>query len=170
MINDIPHDVYVVMLIIFSVGSVMAFVMKGPSKGLRWLLGTLLMEYTFLLFCSMVIYRKVNENVGYDFHPFWSYKAILEGRNELIGENIMNAVVFVPVGLLFAILMSRKSQKDWLVAIMVGAGMSLTIEALQFFLHRGFAEVDDVMHNALGALIGYIMYRMGYILWLKKEF
>ena len=37
----------------------------------------------------------------------------------------------------------------------MGCGISVTIGALQFFFMRGFSEVDDVMHNTLGCLIGY---------------
>ena len=33
--------------------------------------------------------------------------------------------------------------------------ISPTIEALQFFFMRGFSELDDVMHNTLGCLIGF---------------
>ena len=160
MINDIPHDVYVVLLIIFSIGSVMAFVLKGMRKGLRWSMGLLLIEYVFLLFCSTVIFRKGSKIVGHDFCPFWSYKAILEGRDGLIGENIMNATVFVPVGLLIGTLISQKTQKGWLAAMVAGLLISVSIEALQFFLHRGFAEVDDVMHNTMGCLIGYGLFKL----------
>lgn len=43
----------------------------------------------------------------------------------------------------------------WLMVAIIGCGISVTIESLQFFLMRGFSEVDDVMHNTLGCLIGY---------------
>ena len=38
----------------------------------------------------------------------------------------------------------------WLMVVIIGCGISVTIESLQFFLMRGFSEVDDVMHNTLG--------------------
>jgi glycopeptide antibiotics resistance protein len=37
------------------------------------------------------------------------------------------------------------------------AGISVTIESLQFFFMRGFSEVDDVLHNMVGCLIGLEM-------------
>jgi glycopeptide antibiotics resistance protein len=40
----------------------------------------------------------------------------------------------------------------------MGAGISLSIEVLQLFLRRGYSELDDVMHNTLGCLIGYGLY------------
>ena len=37
----------------------------------------------------------------------------------------------------------------------VGAGISVVIELLQLIFKRGLCEVDDVIHNVLGTLIGY---------------
>jgi glycopeptide antibiotics resistance protein len=45
----------------------------------------------------------------------------------------------------------------WWKALLIGCGISVTIEALQFFLMRGFSELDDVMHNTVGCLIGWFM-------------
>lgn len=38
----------------------------------------------------------------------------------------------------------------------MGCGISVTIGALQFFFMRGFSEVDDVMHNTVGCLAGWL--------------
>lgn len=56
--------------------------------------------------------------------------------------------------------------------MMVGMGISLSIEVMQYFFHRGFAETDDVMHNTTGCLIGYGIYwltRLGYDKLTQKE-
>ena len=45
----------------------------------------------------------------------------------------------------------------WFLALAVGMGISLFIKALQYVFHRGFAEVDDVMHNTLGCIVGYLL-------------
>lgn len=85
--------------------------------------------------------------------PFWSYVAYFKGEDDsLLNENIMNVVVFVPVGLL-AGLASRSI--NLLRALLIGLCISLSIEVLQFTFEKGFAELDDVMHNSLGCLIGY---------------
>ena len=79
---------------------------------------------------------------------------LLNGREDLLAENIMNVVVFIPVGLLLSIAFK---QVTWWKALLIGCCFSVTIEALQFFLMRGFSELDDVMHNTLGCLIGWCM-------------
>lgn len=94
---------------------------------------------------------------GHNFHPFWSYTAIQHGRIDLIAENMMNIVVFLPVGLLLG--MAIKGIKWW-QAILIGCCLSFIIEALQLIFKRGFAEVDDVIHNSLGCLIGFGLYKL----------
>ena len=150
--QDIPQEVYEGLLSVFCIGTVLLLVWKGFKTGLRYSAALLLVEYIFLLFCSTVIFRSTGETRQYDFHPFWSYKAIQDGREDLLAENKMNVVVFIPVGLLLGIAFK---QMTWLKVLLIGCGISVTIESLQFFFLRGFSELDDVMHNTLGCLLGY---------------
>ena len=148
--QDIPQEVYEGLLSIFCVGTVLLLVWKGFKTGLRYSVFLLLVEYVFLLFCSTVIFRTPGETRQYDFHPFWSYD-----RPELLIENIMNVIVFIPVGMILGSLLRVKG--SWLVALLIGCSISVTIEALQFWFMKGFSEVDDVMHNTLGCFIGWLM-------------
>ena len=148
--QDIPQEVYEGLLSVFCLGLVVFIAWKGLKTGLRYSATLLLVEYIFLIFCSTVFFRTTSELRKYDFHPFWSYD-----RPELLVENIMNVVVFIPVGMILGSLLRVKG--SWLVALLIGCGISVTIEAFQFFLMRGFSEVDDVMHNTLGCLLGYLL-------------
>ena len=148
--KDIPQEVYEGILSIFCIGLVVFIAWKGFKTGLRYSATLLLIEYVFLIFCSTVIFRAVSATRQYDFHPFWSYD-----RPELLVENIMNVIVFIPVGMMLGSLLRVKG--SWFVALMIGCGISVTIEALQFLLKRGFSEVDDVMHNTIGCIAGYIL-------------
>ena len=67
----------------------------------------------------------------------------------------MNVVVFIPIGILLGSLLRVKGA--WLITLIVGLGISVSIEALQYFFHRGFAETDDVMHNTIGCILGWLM-------------
>lgn len=151
--QDIPQEVYEGLLSVFCLGLVVFIAWKGFKTGLRYSAILLLIEYVFLIFCSTVIFRATSVTRQYDFHPFWSYKAIQDGRENLLAENIMNVIVFIPVGMILGSLLKVKG--SWLIALLIGCSISVTIESLQFFLMRGFSEVDDVMHNTLGCLLGY---------------
>lgn len=152
--HDIPQEVYEGLLSIFCIGLVVFIAWKGFKTGLRYSATLLLIEYIFLLFCSTVIFRAVSATRQYDFHPFWSYKAIQEGRVDLLQENIMNVVVFVPVGLLLGIAFK---QMTWWKTLLIGCSISVTIEALQFWFMKGYSEMDDVMHNTLGCIVGFLI-------------
>ena len=152
--QDIPQEVYEGLLSVFCLGVVLFIAFKGVRTGFRWSSVLLLIEYIFLLFCSTVIFRPTGETRQYDFHPFWSYQAIQDGREDLLAENIMNVIVFIPVGILLGIAFK---QMTWWKALLIGCSISITIEALQFCFMKGFSELDDVMHNTFGCILGYIM-------------
>jgi len=166
--QDIPQEVYEGLLSVFCLGLVVFVAWKGLKTGFRYSAILLLVEYIFLLFCSTVIFRTSGETRHYDFHPFWSYD-----RPELLIENIMNVIVFIPVGMILGSLLrvnygSRLRVKgSWLVALLIGCSISVTIEALQFWFMKGFSEVDDVMHNTLGCILGYSLWLMVHGAWLR---
>ena len=150
LVHATPYYVYEGLASIFCLGLVVFIAWKGFKTGLWYSAALLLIEYIFLLFCSTVIFRTTGEVRQYDFHPFWSY-----ARPELFVENIMNVIVFIPVGMILGSLLRVKG--SWLVALLIGCCISITIETLQFWFIKGFSEVDDVMHNTVGCLIGWFM-------------
>ncbi len=155
LVDSIPHDLYIVLLVIFCAGCFALFGLRGFKRGWRQVLGFLLAEYVFLIYCSTVFFRDVQEKRSYNYKLFWSYDKIRDttGSN-LLPENIMNVVVFVPVGLLTAAVV-RKHRQVFPVA--VGFAISVSIETMQLCFKKGFSEFDDVFHNTLGCLVGCLM-------------
>lgn len=154
--KDVPSWVYEGLVSILCLGSILLLAFCDHKKCNRFIMSLLFVEYVILIYCSTVFFRLSNESQGYEFNPFWSYTAIKEGRIELIPENVMNVVVFVLVGVLFCAVF--RSIKWWQV-LSLGCLISLSIETMQFVLKRGFAETDDVIHNTLGCMIGFCLYR-----------
>ncbi len=64
---------------------------------------------------------------------------------------IGNMLVFLPLGF-FPALLFRNNR--WWRSVLVGGGISVFVECGQFFLVRQ-SDIDDVILNALGALLGY---------------
>ena len=82
-------------------------------------------------------------------------------RNEGVGRFVWllvgNIAWFVPFGFLLPILSTRKN----LFAVVAGGFLlSLFIESIQFIFYKGVAELDDLILNVLGVVIGYIFYKM----------
>lgn len=160
--RDIPLWVYETGLLVLLAGLVICSLTFGIRKGIRYGLVLLLIEFVFLLYCSTVFFRNTGK-LQYDFMPLWSYFSYLRGEdNRLLAENVMNMVVFVPVGVLVGAVFRSMS---WKKVLVIGICLSIGIEALQFVFRKGFSEVDDVMHNTLGGVIGYGIYCL-----LRRDF
>ena len=151
LINDVPPVVYIGLVAVFCFGTVFLIVFKG-RKNINGLCRLLLLEYIALIYCSTVIFRKVNDVRKYEYIPFWSYDNM-----ELLAENIMNIIVFIPLGFLFGIAVKKKK---WWQVLLIGGCISSSIEFLQLLLKKGVSEFDDIMHNTLGCMIGYGIYAL----------
>ena len=72
-----------------------------------------------------------------------------------------NIVIFIPMGLLYPL--CRKRKVGFVEALLVILGSTVAIEVIQFFfLTSRRADIDDVILNLIGGLIGYLIYK-----WLK---
>lgn len=67
----------------------------------------------------------------------------------------MNATMFVPLGILLPLIWTS-CRKVW-ITVAYGAGFSLLLELSQLFTRR-VTDIDDLIMNTLGALIGFGIY------------
>lgn len=80
----------------------------------------------------------------------YSYK--LNSFENLIG----NIVVFVPYGFLFPCVLKKESN---VFVMLLNAFLFVTgIEIFQLFSAFGAFDVDDILLNCVGAVIGYLLY------------
>lgn len=152
--NSTPISIYVGLFAVFCLGVLFLIKRKGLKKGMKQSFGLLACEYVILIYCSTVIFRKTVGAVGHNLNPFWSYTAIQNGQTDLIDVVVMNVMAFVPIGVLIGLAFSKMK---WWIVVQIGIGISLAVEVLQYILKRGYAEVDDVIHNTLGCLIGFML-------------
>ena len=94
--------------------------------------------------------------IGIQLRPFLAF---WEARNAFTLQvwlnPLLNVAMFLPLGVLLPLSVKRFQQWYWMLA--VGAGISLVIEGLQHILSRGQADVDDLICNTLGAMLGYCL-------------
>lgn len=156
VIDDVPAWIYGITLGIFIIGSAIAFIKKGRNEGVRISARLFLLFYVVVLFCSTVFFRRtMGIKTRNWYNPLWHYGLIGQGKVLLFPEVIMNVVVFIPIG--FAFGLAFRKLKGW-QAVLAGMGISVGIELLQWFFRKGFADVDDVIHNTLGCVVGYLGY------------
>jgi glycopeptide antibiotics resistance protein len=128
--------------------------------------------FLFVLNIIFIIYLTFltrSETFGeIDLHLFRSYR---EAWNTFSIRNwqlvIFNILVFVPFGTLLPVIFRKLRH----VFCTVGCGFlfSLSIELLQRVTGRGLCELDDLMNNTVGVLLGYCLFRLFYTLFHKKE-
>lgn len=126
---------------------------KGKISAVSAVLIPSLVYYLCFTLTITIIERNVRGQSRYILEPLWSYKAILDGRTDLITENFWNVILFVPIGCMLAGI-SRKHQ--W-TAIFWGFLLSIFIEVFQLLAHRGLFEFDDIFHNTAGTVVGMIL-------------
>ena len=128
----------------------------------KWLAGILIAVYCGFLLWLTILSRqpRVGERV-FKLELLWSYRAWIAGesfgRTESI-QNINNILVFIPFGVLFP-------GKRWKWLILTAFLLSAGIEAVQYAFNLGWCEIDDVICNVLGALVGF-----GVLKWIKRKF
>jgi glycopeptide antibiotics resistance protein len=116
-----------------------------------------LFVYVGWLLWAAVINRNTFPDERINLRPFWTYEAISEGSKNLIGESILNVVVFLPIGFLLGFVLKKC---NWYVVIIFGMMMSVTIEISQLYFRKGLCETDDVIHNTLGCMLGFYVYKL----------
>ena len=125
---------------------------------------SLLITYCFLIFATTVLARTTRENVSYNLTPFRLFQ-IDEwwAKHDLMLQIRANVLMFVPIG--FLLMSAGKGIKGKfvrvlyiIVSIIAGVFFSVLIEYMQYRLHRGLCEADDVIHNTIGIAIGIVLY------------
>lgn len=76
-------------------------------------------------------------------------------KYELFLENILNVIMLLPLGIFLSLVYGKKI--DWKVGLLIGFCISFSIELMQLVLCRGMFDVDDIIYNSLGFLIGIVI-------------
>lgn len=81
------------------------------------------------------------------------------GDPELILKNVLgNVILFIPMGLLSPLLFFRG--RFFLLTLLLGFILSLFIETAQYLFAARIFDIDDILLNVTGALIGRLFFSM----------
>lgn len=131
-----------------------------------WGAGTaaLLVLWAGMVLLTTVLIRNNSGSSVFSLLPLHSYREVLAGGNpEILRSNFMNVVLFFPAGLMIGSLLSERMPygRRLLAAAVLCFHFSLGIELTQYFCALGRGEVDDILHNTLGALLGCLSFLPG---------
>ena len=109
--------------------------------------------YIWLLF-EILTNTETNSFSGFNLMPFREILRYKVGST-LFNYNVLgNILIFLPFGYLIGTYINPK--KIWPV-IITALGTSITVELVQFITGRCF-DIDDIILNLLGSIIGYLLY------------
>jgi len=118
-----------------------------------------LIIYLYLLIDTVFFARDVRRSVN--LTPFDMISQ--QGFSLNVWGNIL---MFIPLGLYFADFLKKFSFWKLLGCIM---GTSLAIEIIQYIFKRGVSDIDDLLLNTAGGVIGIIIYLVCKVIVKEKE-
>ena len=134
------------------------------------ILYSLVMVYLLLLDRPVLVQRSINL---VPLRTVQQFEYLLRQQNGVYLTAIAfvnlagNVVLFVPLGFLPPMVWPKL--RTWLRALGAAAGAVICVEAAQYFLYRGAADVDDLLLNLLGAAIGFLIFRITERIYAKRH-
>lgn len=113
-----------------------------------------------LVLAYITIFSRHGQNSTAIFTSFTAIQEAIETRSfEPLKHMLLNVLLFVPLGVLFPMMQPEKLN-SLLRIIPVGAMLSVTIESIQLLLGLGQCDLEDIVANTLGAVIGLLGFRL----------
>ncbi len=138
---------------------------KKIYRTAAWLLFGLyliLMVY-FLFFAESMGRTHIGKEYHYNLKPFKEIQRYLT-YYDVIGPYTVflnlagNILAFVPFGLFFPLL-SRRNRSFWKVTL-ISFEVSLLVELIQLVTRVGSCDVDDMILNTLGGMLGHLCFKL----------
>lgn len=108
---------------------------------------------------NLILFREIRR--------FIRYRAIL-GWKAVTLNLLGNIIAFMPFGYLVSLLMQVRPK--WYVVLLLSFELSLGVELLQLGTKMGSFDVDDMLLNSLGGVLGYITYRLFVRMHIHREY
>lgn len=155
-----------VAVLIYTVVLVVTYLVKTithkPHKSVWYLLVKLIVFTVFGVYCSYAISLTLSGREAgsrssiVNLVPFSTFTSI----NGIAVHTVENCLLFVPFGFLVPIIW--KYNRHFIRVTLMGFISSVLIELTQIITNRGYFEVDDIILNTLGAMIGYFIFSIFY--------
>ena len=125
-----------------------------------------LMTLCFIIYFMCLFYVVTFQDVSWSGSNFIPFKEMFRypiGSKPFIKNILGNLLLFMPYG--FAVGYYTKSKK-LRTAFLLGFIISSVVETTQFLIGRVF-DVDDIILNTVGCILGFSLYVTSYDLWAK---
>lgn len=131
--------------------------------------------YLFLMIWGMFLQRKPTYNYMLNLVPFKTIKEMISLLDSPYKFNIPfalknlygNIFLFSPIGIFLPAIW--KKQNDLPIFCLTTAAGIIVAEAVQYFTCLGMGDIDDLILNMTGAIIGFFVFKLFLHLYNKKK-
>lgn len=113
------------------------------------------------IYVAFVLYETVlsrkNKITEVKLELGWSYRSLLQGNRGMLSQIYLNIMLFVPIGIFSEMIFQNKRKGSRLFSILFGLILSISVEFLQLTLHCGTFELDDMLNNTIGTIVGILI-------------
>lgn len=123
-----------------------------------WLiLNSVIMLVTIVAVFFITLFSREVQQSQIVLSPF-SVFSLAKTYPDVYNQMVLNIVLFLPFGLSLPFCVKSKIKRPVMFVMSVSVALSMVVEILQYVFERGYSEVDDVLLNVLGALLGTLSY------------
>ena len=115
--------------------------------------------YIVVLLYFTVVGRYSHEEYEYKINFFTSYRWFFKYNGEqVLRQLLINLVMIMPVGFLLPVVI--KAKYKYLITMALSLLLTVFIETMQLITKCGSFEIDDIINNFVGAVIGMLLYAL----------
>ncbi len=129
-----------ILLWVYTIVVVMVLVLKIPAGMDIWKPGRIRADMRLVPFKTIIDYVGNVQSI-----TDWFFKNLM-----------CNILMFMPYGLMLPFIIDKK--KASIKCCIFGIVLSLLIEIIQYVLAIGIFDIDDIILNLFGVILGYIIY------------
>ena len=82
---------------------------------------------------------------------------MLNGVPGMFSQIYLNIMLFIPIGIFSEEYFFEKCKRSHMLSIGYGFVLTVIVESLQFYFQRGTFELDDILNNTIGTIIGMLI-------------
>ncbi len=126
------------------------------------LLGGSFFAYIFVVLAATLFRGRYPDDMGGIMPLFHSYQMAWHSASRVEWQNlILNILMFVPLGVFLPLIFKKHPRFSGFFSItVIGMSFSIFIETMQGIFNLGIVEVDDVLNNTLGVMLGYGIFEL----------
>lgn len=150
--------------IILAVGCLLRLTGKSVDfhTAVRQLVRAALIYYCFVLYAVLIsknlVFQRDYGNI-LNLIPFRTISQELDGFSlRLFGNLVGNIILFIPLGIMLPAV--KDGFQKFYICIPVICVFSLFVEMIQYLTRSGSADIDDMILNTVGGLIGFTLYKI----------